>query len=483
MPLNLFSSSSSPFDAIVERATSHKLTSLNWAIILEICDQVSRGDSRAAKDCLLSIRKRLNHRDPHVVMLALTVLDSCISNCGRNFKEEVCTSEFINELNSKATGSNRLVGERVRGLIKRWRKEEAGVDYHMEPMRVLYADLERQGYEFPPLADSVPKKTYDEVAIRKEEEDLAKAIDLSLKDIQRDNADATSNHKGNKYGTVKALYDFEAAEENELSFLAGELITVTDDDDPNWWRGMNHRGEGFFPASFVTDQLNTVVEKPERKKSVSFDENEKLVNCLIAMQDLDPTGERPDPPETRALEERCLSMAQAIEKELEAIDREHNQLVEVNSRLLDALTLYHSAMNEVTPFQTVNQLAPPQIIPSISAVLPTQTIMYTPNDMPSNMSSMLQPETRPSGCSTKSNFKNDVFQIFCICNMLFTFLISVQTTNFIFQQTNLFFQTCIVGFRFIKQFCKVTIFSILILSLSSIFCINSIKRTLLRNVN
>ncbi|KRZ38680.1 Signal transducing adapter molecule 1 [Trichinella pseudospiralis] len=453
MPLNLFSSSSSPFDAIVERATSHKLTSLNWAIILEICDQVSRGDSRAAKDCLLSIRKRLNHRDPHVVMLALTVLDSCISNCGRNFKEEVCTSEFINELNSKATGSNRLVGERVRGLIKRWRKEEAGVDYHMEPMRVLYADLERQGYEFPPLADSVPKKTYDEVAIRKEEEDLAKAIDLSLKDIQRDNADATSNHKGNN--------------------------------DPNWWRGMNHRGEGFFPASFVTDQLNTVVEKPERKKSVSFDENvlitaiqpnqpeapaeideEKLVNCLIAMQDLDPTGERPDPPETCALEERCLSMAQAIEKELEAIDREHNQLVEVNSRLLDALTLYHSAMNEVTPFQTVNQLAPPQIIPSISAVLPTQTIMYTPND-----------------CSTKSNFKNDVFQIFCICNMLFTFLISVQTTNFIFQQTNLFFQTCNVGFRFIKQFCKVAIFSILVWSLPSIFCINSIKRALLRNVN
>ncbi|KRX78521.1 Signal transducing adapter molecule 1 [Trichinella sp. T6] len=464
MPLNLFSSSSSPFDAIVERATSHKLTSLNWAIILEICDQVSRGDSRAAKDCLLSIRKRLNHRDPHVVMLALTVLDSCISNCGRNFKEEVCTSEFINELNSKATGSNRLVGERVRGLIKRWRKEEAGVDYHMEPMRVLYADLERQGYEFPPLADSVPKKTYDEVAIRKEEEDLAKAIDLSLKDIQRDNADATSNHKGNKYGTVKALYDFEAAEENELSFFAGELITVTDDDDPNWWRGMNHRGEGFFPASFVTDQLNTVVEKQERKKSVSFDENvlftaiqpnqpeapaeideEKLVNCLIAMQDLDPTGERPDPPETCALEERCLSMAQAIEKELEAIDREHNQLVEVNSRLLDALTLYHSAMNEATPFQAVNQLAPPQIIPTISTVLPTQTIMYTPNN-----------------CSKKSNFKNDVFQIFCICNMLFTFLVSIQTTNFIFQQTNLFFQTSIVGFGFVKQFCKVAIFSPLI---------------------
>ncbi len=56
-----------------EKATAETVTSENWALILDICDRVTGEGSKGAKHCLLSIKKRLNHRDPHVVMLALSV--------------------------------------------------------------------------------------------------------------------------------------------------------------------------------------------------------------------------------------------------------------------------------------------------------------------------------------------------------------------------------------------------------------------------
>lgn len=60
-------------DAKVEAATSEHLLDVNWELVIGLTDEVTEGGPMVAKDCMQSLRRRLMHKNPKVILLALTV--------------------------------------------------------------------------------------------------------------------------------------------------------------------------------------------------------------------------------------------------------------------------------------------------------------------------------------------------------------------------------------------------------------------------
>lgn len=50
---------------------------------------------------------------------------------------------------------------------------------------------------------------------------------------------------------VKALYDYKAAHNDEISFKRGDIITLTQMLEGGWWEGTCHEKTGWFPKDYV----------------------------------------------------------------------------------------------------------------------------------------------------------------------------------------------------------------------------------------
>jgi len=54
------------------------------------------------------------------------------------------------------------------------------------------------------------------------------------------------------YPQARALYDYAAETETDLSFAEGDIINILEDTDPSgWWKGELNGAEGFFPSNYV----------------------------------------------------------------------------------------------------------------------------------------------------------------------------------------------------------------------------------------
>ncbi|KAF9523658.1 hypothetical protein CPB83DRAFT_910519 [Crepidotus variabilis] len=147
----------SQLDDAIDKATSELMPAAteDIALNLEICDQI-RSKSAPAKDAMRALKRRLNHKNPNVQLLTLTLTDVCVKNGGDLFLSEVASREFMDNLVSilKVPALNHEVKTSLLRHIQNWSIAFEGKP-SLNYVNQVYKTLLNEGYKFPPKDLSV----------------------------------------------------------------------------------------------------------------------------------------------------------------------------------------------------------------------------------------------------------------------------------------------------------------------------------------
>ena len=108
---------SSQVELLISAACNPSLPDPNYGLNLEVADHINQKKantyvraavrvirstylhhhSRPREAAMLTVRL-INHRNPHIAMLALALLDTLVQACGYPFHLQISTKEFLNEL-------------------------------------------------------------------------------------------------------------------------------------------------------------------------------------------------------------------------------------------------------------------------------------------------------------------------------------------------------------------------------------------------
>ncbi|XP_063170740.1 TOM1-like protein 2 isoform X1 [Candoia aspera] len=144
-----------PVGQSLEKATDGSLQSEDWTLNMEICDIINETEE-GPKDAVRALKKRLNgNKNYREVMLALTVLETCVKNCGHRFHILVANRDFIDgvlvKIISPKNNPPTIVQDKVLALIQAW-ADAFRSSPDLTGVVHIYEELKRKGVEFP-MAD------------------------------------------------------------------------------------------------------------------------------------------------------------------------------------------------------------------------------------------------------------------------------------------------------------------------------------------
>ncbi|PTB44693.1 uncharacterized protein TrAFT101_003237 [Trichoderma asperellum] len=148
--------SSSQLLRFIQGACSPENYEPNLALNLEISDLINSKKGTAPREAATAIVGFVNHRNPNVALLALSLLDICVKNCGYPFHLQISTKEFLNELVRRFPERPPIRPTRVQNkileLIEEWRMTICETSRYRDDLgfiRDMHRLLSYKGYMFP----------------------------------------------------------------------------------------------------------------------------------------------------------------------------------------------------------------------------------------------------------------------------------------------------------------------------------------------
>nr|XP_017523294.1 endophilin-A3 isoform X3 [Manis javanica] len=120
---------------------------------------------------------------------------------------------------------------------------EAALDYHRQSSEILQ-ELHTKLQMRILTASSVPRREYKPRPIKRSPSEL-NGVSTSP------SAKASGSNVLEDQPCCRGLYDFEPENPGELGFKEGDVITLTNQIDENWYEGMLRGESGFFPINYV----------------------------------------------------------------------------------------------------------------------------------------------------------------------------------------------------------------------------------------
>eukprot|EP00904_Undaria_pinnatifida_P013217 jgi/Undpi1/9025/HiC_scaffold_26.g11485.m1 len=144
----------SPVGKEIEQATSESLVNPDWALNMQICDEINSrpdGAGQAAK----ALKRRLKSDNPKILQLTLTLCEATVKNCSRPLHQALGTREFLTEVATLCNGQKGFeVRSQALSLVQEW-----GIAFQTDRSLAFaetYGRLQVQGARFPPTKDAAP---------------------------------------------------------------------------------------------------------------------------------------------------------------------------------------------------------------------------------------------------------------------------------------------------------------------------------------